>query len=265
MDRNQRVIMANLSLAWTGDYNSLKSLVKDELKLDGIWEQPGGYKKVFTSTDFTSISWLKDKKILTIVGKDSEELKQKLFSMLIWEDTTALNPEQVRVNTREPNHHCQVTHVSRCPDYSLDIESLHSGQLTHGQAIQTLGESINKVNEMLSELKDLVHQNIMPKIGESNVESVRVTTDERIAEANMHIIRRNSPTRVNNCTIIIDDDRGAKVDLPSIVNCRKSEESCDVDRLIEDNRNNCSVANDSRVSKSTQPVSEIKAWFSLAT
>ena len=55
--------MANLSLAWTGDYNSLKSLVKDELKLDGIWEQPVGYKKVFTSTDFTSISWLKDKKI----------------------------------------------------------------------------------------------------------------------------------------------------------------------------------------------------------
>ena len=110
---------------------------------------------------------------------------------------------------------------------------------------------------MLSELKDLVHQNIMPKIGENNVESVRVTTDERIAEANMHIIRRNSPTRVNNCTIIIDDDRGAEVDLSSIVNCRKSEESCDVDRLIEDNRNNCSVANDSLVSKSTQPVSEI--------
>ena len=254
---NQRVIMANLSLAWTGDYNSLKSLVKDELKLDGIWEQPGGYKKVFTSSDFTSISWLKDKKILTIVGKDSEELKQKLFSMLIWEDTAALNSEQAGVNMREPNHHCQVTHESQCPDYSLDIESLHSGQLTHGQAIQTLGESINNVNEMLSELKDLVHQNIKPKIVESNVESVRVTTDECIAEANMHIIRRNSPTRVNNCTIIIDDDRGAEVDLPSIVNCRKSEESCDVDRLTEDNRNNRSVANDSLVCKSTQPVSEI--------
>ena len=39
---NQHVIMANLSLAWTGDYNSLKSLVKDELKLVGIWEQLGG-------------------------------------------------------------------------------------------------------------------------------------------------------------------------------------------------------------------------------
>ena len=57
-----------------------------------------------------------------------------------------------------------------------------------------------------------MHQNIMPKIWENNVESLRVTIDERIAEANMHIIRRNSPTRVNNCTIIIDDDRGAEVD-----------------------------------------------------
>ena len=92
--------MANLSLAWTGDYNSLKSLVRDELKLDGIWEQPGGYKKVFTSSDFTSISWSKEKKILTIVGKDSEQLKQKLFSMLIGDDTASTS-EQVGVNTRE--------------------------------------------------------------------------------------------------------------------------------------------------------------------
>ena len=82
---NKRVNMANLSLAWTGDYNSLKSLVRDELKLDCIWEQPGGYKNVFTSSDFTSIWWSKEKKILTIVGKDSEQLKQKLFSMLIGE------------------------------------------------------------------------------------------------------------------------------------------------------------------------------------
>ena len=73
----------------------------------------------------------------------------------------------------------------------------------------------------------------------------------------MHIIRRNSPTRVKNCTIIIDDDRGAEVICPPLLNCRKSEESCDVDRLIEDNRNSYSVANDSLVSKSTQPVSEI--------
>ena len=55
--------MANLSHAWTGDYNGLKSLVNDHLKLNGIWEQPGGHKKVFTSTELTSISRSKDKKV----------------------------------------------------------------------------------------------------------------------------------------------------------------------------------------------------------
>ena len=53
----------------------------------------------------------------------------------------------------------------------------------------------------------------------------------------MHIIRRNSPTRVNNSKIVIDD-RGAEVDQPSFVNRLKGEEPSDVDRLKEDNRNN---------------------------
>ena len=153
----------------------MKGLVSDELKLEGICEQPGGYKNVFTSSGFTSILWSKDKKILTIAGKDSEQLKGTLCSMLIG-DHTALNPKQVDV-TEEPNHRCQKTHASRCPDYSLDIESLHSGQMIHGQVIRTLGESITKVNEMLSELKDLVHQNTMLKIGESNLCRISTCND----------------------------------------------------------------------------------------
>ena len=109
---------------------------------------------------------------------------------------------------------------------------------------------------MLSELKDLVHQNTMLKIGESNVESVLVTTDECITEANMHIMRRNSPTRVNNSVI---DDRGAEVDQPSFVNRLKGEQPSHVDHLKEDNRRNGSMVNDSLVSKSTQTVREITA------
>jgi hypothetical protein len=38
--------MCSLRLAWTGEYDGLKRLVSEELKLDGIWEQPGGYKKI---------------------------------------------------------------------------------------------------------------------------------------------------------------------------------------------------------------------------
>ena len=38
--------MSNLRLAWTGSYEDLKNLVGEELKLNGTWQQPGGYKKV---------------------------------------------------------------------------------------------------------------------------------------------------------------------------------------------------------------------------
>ena len=47
--------MSNLRLAWTGSYEDLKNLVGEELKLNGTWQQPGGYKKVFTYNE-TSIS-----------------------------------------------------------------------------------------------------------------------------------------------------------------------------------------------------------------
>ncbi len=37
--------MKCLSLAWTGEFDSLKEFVKDSLKLDGEWSQPGGDTK----------------------------------------------------------------------------------------------------------------------------------------------------------------------------------------------------------------------------
>ena len=58
-----------LCLAWTGDYESLKQFVHyKSLKLDGIWSQPGGDKKVFNADDCL-ISWRKNNKLLFIEGK----------------------------------------------------------------------------------------------------------------------------------------------------------------------------------------------------
>ena len=31
----------HLSLAWTGDYDALKKSFSEDIKLEGIWEQPG--------------------------------------------------------------------------------------------------------------------------------------------------------------------------------------------------------------------------------
>jgi hypothetical protein len=41
-------LLDNLSIAWTGDFDSLRKFTSNELKLDGNWEQPGGDKKYLT-------------------------------------------------------------------------------------------------------------------------------------------------------------------------------------------------------------------------
>ena len=49
-------VKAHLSFAWTGDFESLKQLVGENLKLVGSWSQPGGDKKVFSSSTNVSIT-----------------------------------------------------------------------------------------------------------------------------------------------------------------------------------------------------------------
>jgi hypothetical protein len=38
-------LLDNLSIAWTGYFDSLRKFTSNELKLDGNWEQPGRDKK----------------------------------------------------------------------------------------------------------------------------------------------------------------------------------------------------------------------------
>lgn len=45
----------NLSLGWTGDYESLKELLYNDLKLIGTWDQPGSEKKVFKTDTSQSL------------------------------------------------------------------------------------------------------------------------------------------------------------------------------------------------------------------
>ena len=66
-----------LCLAWTGDYESLKQFVMESLKLDGIWSQPGGDKKVFNAVrvelqqscySISLLFWNKRRLLLRITG-----------------------------------------------------------------------------------------------------------------------------------------------------------------------------------------------------
>ena len=61
---NQRVnsekvvplVCDKLQLIWTGDFQSLKRFMSENLKLNGVWSQPGGDKIVF-SDGLSSISY----------------------------------------------------------------------------------------------------------------------------------------------------------------------------------------------------------------
>ncbi len=58
----------HLTLAWTGDYGALKKFLSKNIKLEGIWEQPGGDKKVF-KMDNMSTSWRRNTNLFYLDGK----------------------------------------------------------------------------------------------------------------------------------------------------------------------------------------------------
>ena len=60
--------------------------------------------------------------------------------------------------------------------------------LLHGEAIQSLGESISNVNEVLSELKDFVYKNSKLNIETNIVDSICAGI---VGEADQHIITDN--------------------------------------------------------------------------
>ena len=72
----------HISFAGTGDFDSLKLLIAEDLKLDGTWEHPGGDQKVFKFND-SSISWRKSKGLLQIEGDEMGKVYQHLCKKIL--------------------------------------------------------------------------------------------------------------------------------------------------------------------------------------
>ena len=91
----------NLCFTWTGEFNSLKCFVKDNLKLKEIWTQPGGVKKVFTSDDSTLI-WRKNKGILLIDGVRAHDIMKVLFKHMCDEFDSGASTDKVGQASMQP-------------------------------------------------------------------------------------------------------------------------------------------------------------------
>ena len=73
-------VKAHLSFAWTGDFESLKQFVGENLKLVGSWSQPEGDKKVFNSVTSVSIIWRKNRNSLNVKGEGANNILKELPS-----------------------------------------------------------------------------------------------------------------------------------------------------------------------------------------
>ena len=91
--------LKSLGLAWSGDFESLKRFVSESLKLDGVWSQPGGDKKVFTAKD-VCIIWRRNKSFLVFEGVKANELKKEFVDLCV---ITQANRLTLRWNLRTSN------------------------------------------------------------------------------------------------------------------------------------------------------------------
>ena len=133
-------LMENISLAWTGDLELLKQFVKEILNLDGVWSQPGSDRKVFTYYD-SSITWRKNKCLLSFTGEKSDKVKQEVCKHLCVNNSTKATQPVLDQSNRPSN------------DCTEAIESLKTDQKLSNETIQSLAESVSCISTVVLNCK----------------------------------------------------------------------------------------------------------------
>lgn len=119
-DIQLRNLISNLKLSWASDFESLKSLVSDTLQVEGIWSSPGGEKKVFQGND-VKISWLKNKKYLTLQGKERSNMTCRLLKLI----DNNYEPERLNMNaTYNTDGISPCSYSCKCTELSTDMEGV---------------------------------------------------------------------------------------------------------------------------------------------
>ena len=140
-------------LDWTGEYESLKKFLSEDLKLIGIWEQPGGDKKVFKTRNI-SISWRKSKSLLYIEGPEADKITQLLCSKIM----ENLNSVSGNSNISSSDCSCQTeADISKCNDFRCDIKELKASQNASKEAIQALSGTVDLIAETLAHIQENIH------------------------------------------------------------------------------------------------------------
>ena len=130
----------NLRLSWTGDFVSLKTFVKEILKLDGEWTQPGSDTKHFEYGN-SSIIWRKNKQLLSIDGERSSEIKMEICKIML-KDCPNLDMSPLQSQACLSGN-----------DYSNEIVHLKESQRINNEAIQSLADSVVQISSTISKMQ----------------------------------------------------------------------------------------------------------------
>ena len=180
----------HISFAWTGDFDSLKLLIADDLKLDGTWEHPGGDKKVFKFND-SLISWRKGKGLLQIEGDEMGKVYQHLCKKIL--NSLHSSVKNVVSSDMSCQTNVDTPRQSSCPcaDVVFDIEELKSGQEINREIIQTLSQTVEQIVEFMGQCK-----------GEKSVENGGKLVKNRNGKpaTDMHILTHAQTKEINETT-----------------------------------------------------------------
>ena len=175
---------SGLSLAWSGDFDSLKEFLCETCDFVGNWCQPGGDKKVFSVNDDSSISWGKSKKVLSFNGPLASQLMRDLCKRL--SEQEAYTSDFVDEHSAE-----NAGQLSKSEDIDMEIEDLKAGQMQNGKAIKALSDSILGILPVISEFQAFM--------------------DRNIARADETFARKSPDTVTDRANVCVDksDDAGA--------------------------------------------------------
>ena len=118
------LFVEDLDFKWRGNLITLQKLVKNELNLTGKWTSPGGDVKQFSCTSAT-IKWYQGKKVLKILGKNTQTIEQRLRAGIEISLSKQTNIEasqlsnikaiHVQVYLSEPQNNTSVKELSEIP------------------------------------------------------------------------------------------------------------------------------------------------------
>ena len=133
-------LIERLCFAWSGDYESLKQFVKDDLNLEGTWSQPGSDRKLFTLGDST-ILWKKNRNVLRLDGARANEIMQSLCKLMC-------SFEAPIPDDRQPS----MQSAAVCDT----LGDLQRGQSVNSEAIQALSGTINHITSVMSQFQNFM-------------------------------------------------------------------------------------------------------------